>query len=84
MAIPEWLGTTSYPHLLVQDGKRRARLPSRPRCARRARAGSGGTDDALGVTGPYNGMWGHPAFWGGPNGAYVYTVESNGYLERSN
>ena len=42
--------------------------------------GPGGTDDALGVTGPHNGMWGHPAFWGGPNGAYVYTVESNGYL----
>ncbi len=29
--------------------------------------------------GPYNGLWGHPAFWGG-DGGYVYQVENQGFL----
>jgi hypothetical protein len=80
MAIPDGYGTTSYPHLLVQDGKDgHVYLLDRDALGGLGQ-GPGGSDDALGVTGPYNGMWGHPAFWGGPVGAFVYTVESNGYL----
>ena len=80
MAIPDGYGTTSYPHLLVQDGKDgHVYLLDRDALGGLGQ-GPGGSDNALGVTGPYDGMWGHPAFWGGPDGAYVYTVESNGYL----
>jgi hypothetical protein len=31
------------------------------------------------MTGPFLGVWGHPAFWGG-DGGYVYTVENGGPL----
>jgi hypothetical protein len=80
MAIPDGYGTTSHPHLLVQDGKDgHVYLLDRDHLGGLGQ-GPGGSDDALGVTGPYNGMWGHPAFWGGVDGAYVYTVEANGYL----
>lgn len=47
--------------------------------------GPGGTDAALSVSGPFNGVWGHPAYWGGPgnvaaDGGYVYDVENQGPL----
>ena len=35
--------------------------------------GPGGTDATLQTLGPYNGVWGYPAFWGG-DGGYVYLV----------
>ena len=80
MAIPDGYGSTSYPHLLVQDGKDgHVYLLDRDNLGGLGQ-GPGGSDDALGISGPYNGMWGHPAFWGGPDGAYVYTVENGGYL----
>jgi hypothetical protein len=80
MAIPDGYGTDSHPHLLVQDGKDgHVYLLDRDHLGGLGQ-GPGGTDDALGVTGPYNGMWGHPAFWGGSDGAFVYTVENSGYL----
>jgi len=80
MAIPDGYGTSSYPHLLVQDGKDgHVYLLNRDLLGGLGQ-GPGGSDDALGVTGPYNGEWGHPAFWGGPDGSFVYTVESSGYL----
>jgi hypothetical protein len=80
MAIPDGYGTPSHPHLLVQDGKDgNVYLLDRDALGGLGQ-GPGGSDDALGVTGPYNGLWGHPAFWGGGGGAYVYTVENSGYL----
>src|SRR5262249_33754335 len=44
-----------------------------------AAQGAGGGDNVLGMTGPFKGVWGHPAFWGG-DGGYVYTVEARGPL----
>ena len=42
--------------------------------------GPGGGDASVGPpAGPYNGIWGHPAFWGG-DGGYVYQVENQGFL----
>ena len=41
--------------------------------------GPGGTDASLQAVGPYNGVWGHPAFWGG-DGGYVYVVPNQGPL----
>ena len=35
--------------------------------------GTGGTDNAVGVVGPFAGQWGHPAVWGG-DGGWVYIV----------
>ena len=80
MALPDGFGTTAHPHLLVQDGKDgRVFLLDRDNLGGDAQ-GSGGTDASVGPpVGPYNGLWGHPAFWGG-DGGYVYDVENAGYL----
>ena len=37
----------------------------------------GGTDDTLETLGPYVGVWGHPAAFGG-DGGWVYVLESSG------
>jgi hypothetical protein len=80
LALPNNFGTTAHPHLLVQDGKDgRVYLLDRDNLGGTAQ-GAGGTDASVGPPlGPYNGMWGHPAFWGG-DGGYVYDVENQGYL----
>jgi hypothetical protein len=80
LALPDGFGTTAHPHLLVQDGKDgRVFLLDRDNLGGMAQ-GAGGTDASVGPpVGPYNGMWGHPAFWGG-DGGYVYDVENAGYL----
>ena len=41
--------------------------------------GVGGTDKVVQTAGPYRGVWGHPALWGG-DGGYVYLVPSSGPL----
>ncbi|MBW8807222.1 MAG: choice-of-anchor D domain-containing protein, partial [Catenulisporales bacterium] len=41
--------------------------------------GPQGGDAAVSKSGPYQGMWGHPAFWGG-DGGYVYVVGNQGPL----
>ncbi len=80
LALPSGFGTTAHPHLLVQDGKDgRVYLLDRDNLGGTGQ-GAGGTDASVGPPlGPYNGMWGHPAFWGG-DGGYVYDVENQGYL----
>jgi hypothetical protein len=79
MAIPDGYGTADHPHLLVQVGKDgRVFLLDRDALGGTGQ-GAGGTDAALGIVGPYNGVWGHPAFWGG-DGGYVYTVTNGGPL----
>lgn len=79
MGIPDGYGTSAHPHLLVQVGKDgRMFLLDRDNLGGVGQ-GPGGTDAALQVAGPYNGVWGHPAFWGG-DGGYVYTVTNGGPL----
>jgi hypothetical protein len=78
IALPsQYFGTTAYPDLLVQEGKDgRIFLLDRDDLGGREQ-GPGGTDDALEVLGPYNGVWGHFAAYGG-EGGWVYVVESGG------
>ena len=79
MAIPDGFGTPSHPHLLVQAGKDgRVLLLDRDNLGGVAQ-GPGGTDAVLQALGPYGGVWGHPAFWGG-DGGYVYVVPNQGPL----
>jgi hypothetical protein len=79
MALPDGFGTASHPHLLVQVGKDgRVFLLDRDNLGGVAQ-GPGGTDATVQTVGPYNGVWGHPAFWGG-DGGYVYTIPNQGSL----
>jgi hypothetical protein len=79
MGLPDGFGTTAHPHLLVQDGKDgRVFLLDRDNLGGVAQ-GAGGTDAVLQAGGPYNGVWGHPAFWGG-DGGYVYLITNGGPL----
>ena len=79
MAIPASFGTAAHPHMVVQVGKDgRVYLLDADHLGG-ASQGPNGTDNVIGVAGPFNGVWGHPAFWGG-DGGYVYTVEANGPL----
>ncbi|MEU6142957.1 choice-of-anchor D domain-containing protein [Streptomyces sp. NPDC047081] len=72
-------GTIQHPHLLVEIGKDgRLFLLDRDDLGGRSQ-GSGGTDKVLGTFGPYEGVWGHPAVYGG-SGGYVYTIGSRGPL----
>ena len=86
-------GTSSHPGLLAQAGKDgRVFLLSRDGLGGREQ-GAGGTDDAVAVSGPYQGQWGHPAVFGpvatvasgtAASGDYLYYVGSNDemrYLE---
>ncbi|WP_208751132.1 choice-of-anchor D domain-containing protein [Arthrobacter sp. PM3] len=80
LAIPDGYGTARYPHLMAQVGKDgRVYLLDRDNLGGMAQ-GPGGTDAVLDIAGPYNGVWGKPAFFGSSSGGYIYVVESNGYL----
>ncbi|MFE5031191.1 choice-of-anchor D domain-containing protein [Streptomyces sp. NPDC056683] len=79
MALPDGFGTGEHPHLLVQQGKDgRVFLLDRDNLGGMGQGAQGG-DAAVSVSGPYQGMWGHPAFWGG-DGGYVYVVGNQGPL----
>jgi hypothetical protein len=57
------VGTTAYPHILVQAGKYGViYLLNRDSLGGREQ-GPGGTDDALFASPAYNGLWGHPALF---------------------
>ena len=77
--LPADFGTASVPNLMVIEGKDgRVFLLNADNLGGRSQ-GPGGTDDVVGVTGPIEGEWGHPAVWGG-DGGYVYIVGNNGPL----
>jgi hypothetical protein len=77
MAIPDGYGTSAHPHLLVQvDKAGQVFLLDRDNLGGMGQ-GAGGTDNVLQSIGPYQGVWGHPAFWGG-GGGYVYTISNGG------
>jgi len=78
IALPSsYFGTGADPDLMVQVGKDgRIFLLDRDNLGGREQ-GSGGSDDAVEVLGPYNGVWGHPAVYGG-EGGWVYLTESTG------
>ena len=84
VALPALFGAgTSHPHLLVQMGKDgRVFLLDRDNLGGRSQGpvvNGAATDAVVGVTGPYQGQWGHPAVWGG-DGGYVYVIGSSGPL----
>jgi hypothetical protein len=78
IALPsQYFGTTADPDLLVQVGKDgRIFLLNRNNLGGREQ-GPDDTDDTIQTLGPYNGVWGHPAAYGG-QGGYVYLTESTG------
>ncbi|GAA1389375.1 hypothetical protein GCM10009639_16930 [Kitasatospora putterlickiae] len=79
VALPAGFGTAAHPRLMVQVGKDgRIFLLDRDDLGGMGQ-GPNGTDKVVGLTGPYGGVWGHPAVWGG-DGGYVYTVENYGKL----
>ncbi|GAA4633021.1 hypothetical protein GCM10023196_068900 [Actinoallomurus vinaceus] len=80
LALPDSFGTSAHPHVLVQQGKDgRVFLLDRDALGGRSQ-GPGGTDAVLGVVGPYQGQWGHPAAWTGDDGGYVYLIGNGGPL----
>ncbi|MEY9939216.1 choice-of-anchor D domain-containing protein [Streptacidiphilus sp. MAP5-3] len=71
--------SSAHPHLLVQVGKDgRVFLLDRDNLGGHDQ-GPGGGDAVLGATGPFEGVWGHPAAYGG-QGGYVYEIGSRGPL----
>jgi hypothetical protein len=80
VAIPDGYGTPEHPHLLVQVGKDgHVYLLDRDNLGGMGQ-GPDGTDAVLDAAGPYNGVWGRPAFLGTGDGGYIYTVENRGFL----
>jgi outer membrane protein assembly factor BamB len=79
MALPSDFGTSAHPRLVVQVGKDgRIYLLDADHLGG-AGQGAGGGDAVVGMTGPFQGVWGRPGFWGG-DGGYVYVVGNNGPL----
>lgn len=77
LLIPPGYGTKKYPDLLVQDGKDGLIwLLNRNHLGGVGQGRSHG-NAVLGVTGPFKGVWGYPAFFGASKG-YIYYVTSQG------
>ncbi|WP_433305191.1 lectin-like domain-containing protein [Actinoplanes sp. CA-030573] len=78
VALPApYFGTAGTPNLMVQIGKDgRLFLLDRDRLGGKNQKPGGG-DDVVRVVGPYLGVWGHPAVYGG-EGGYVYVVQNSG------
>jgi hypothetical protein len=76
VALPApYFGTSALPNLMVEMGKDgRLFLLNRDHLGGKAQ-GTGGSDDVVQTLGPYQGLWGHPAVYGG-EGGYVYLVQS--------
>ncbi len=82
IALPtEYFGTKAIPHLVVQVGKDGRIFLIDADDMGGYRQGPGEGDAVLQTLGPYGGVWGHPAAYGG-QGGWVYVLESagGGYL----
>jgi hypothetical protein len=82
VALPsEYFGTTSHPRLIVQVGKDGRIFLLDSENMGGFRQGPHSSDQVLQKLGPYGGVWGHPAVYGG-QGGWVYVLESagGGYL----
>jgi hypothetical protein len=79
VALPASFGTASHPHLLAEIGKDgRLFLLDRDHLGGKNQK-TGGGDDVLQVLGPYKGVWGKPAVYGG-EGGYLYVVQNSGEM----
>lgn len=78
IALPgEYFGTPSIPHLLIQDGKDgRVFLLNADNMGGYLQ-GPEESDAVLQQLGPFGGVWGHPAAYGG-QGGWVYVLQSSG------
>ncbi len=78
VALPtEYFGTKSIPHLVVQTGKDGRIFLINADDMGGFRQGPGEADDVLQTLGPFTGVWGHPAVYGG-QGGWVYVLENAG------
>jgi hypothetical protein len=78
IALPtEYFGTKSIPHLVVQVGKDGRVFLVNADNMGGYRQGPKGGDAVLQTLGPFVGVWGHPAAYGG-QGGWVYVLESGG------
>ncbi len=75
-------GTTAHRHLLVQVGKDGRIFLIDADHMGGFEQGPGGTDAVLQTLGPFGGVWGQPAAYGG-QGGWVYVVESGGGVLRA-
>jgi hypothetical protein len=74
-----YFGTAGHPHLMSEIGKDgRLFLLDRDNLGGKAQ-GPGGTNAVLQTLGPYKGVWGHPAAYGG-SGGYLYVVQNSGAM----
>ncbi len=83
IALPtEYFGTQAIPHLLVQVGKDGRVFLINQENMGGYRQGPAESDAVLQELGPFAGVWGHPACYGG-QGGWVYVLESagGGYLQ---
>ena len=78
---PPYFGTPAHPQLLVQVGKDGRIFLLDAADMGGFQQGAAGGDAVLQELGPYGGVWGHPAVYGG-QGGWVYVLESagGGYL----
>lgn len=75
VALPDSFGTPAYPHLMAEMGKDgRLFLLNRDHLGGKNQK-SGGGDDVVQTLGPYKGVWGKPAIYGG-EGGYLYVVQN--------
>ena len=78
IALPtESFGTKAHPHLVVEDGKDGRVFLIDADAMGGYRQGPKGGDAVLQTVGPFDGVWGHPAAYGG-QGGWVYVLESAG------
>jgi outer membrane protein assembly factor BamB len=78
IALPtEYFGTKTIPHLIVQIGKDGRIFLVNADNMGGYRQGAGESDAVLQTVGPFGGVWGHPAAYGG-QGGWVYVLESAG------
>jgi hypothetical protein len=79
VALPASFGTAAIPHLMAQIGKDgRLFLLNRDNLGGKNQK-SGGGDDVVQTLGPYKGVWGKPAVYGG-EGGYLYVVQNSGSM----